>query len=103
MRTVVPTSPPADPVVADARALGAAIRAARTGARVTVLDAAAAIGVSRQTMVNIETGKGAVALPIVLRAAAELGVTLFAVSSADRDVVRRAILNTRGGVVSDGA
>lgn len=102
MRTVVPTSPPVDPVVTDAQALGAAIRAARTGARVTVLEAAAAIGVSRQTFVNIETGKGAVALPIVLRAAAELGVTLLAVPSADRDVVRRAILDARRGA-GDGA
>lgn len=103
MRTVVPVPPPADPAVTDARALGAAIRAARTAARVTVLEAAAAVGVSRQTMVNIETGKGAVALPIVLRAAAELGVTLFAVPAADRDVVRRIILSTRAEATNDGA
>ena len=95
MRTVVPSAPAADPLVADAPALGAAIRHARTSAGITLADAATAIGVSRQTMVNIEAGQGAVALPTVLLAARELGLALFAVPAAEKQTARRALLEAR--------
>jgi len=71
------------------------IRAVRTNARITLADAALACGVSRQTMINIETGRGAVALPLVLQAAKELGVTLLAVPAVERELARRAIDQAR--------
>lgn len=95
MRTVVPLDPPHDPTVLDAASLGAAIRSARTRSRIPLVEAADAIGVSRQTMINIEKGGAGVGLPTVLKAARELGVTLFAVAATEREVVRRAILATR--------
>jgi DNA-binding XRE family transcriptional regulator len=103
MRTVVASSAPADPLILDAHSLGAAIRHARTSAGITLADAALAIGVSRQTMVNIEAGQGAVALPTVLLAARELGVALLAVPGAEKERARRAILAARVKVAGDGA
>ncbi len=95
MRTVIPIDPPYDPTVLDAASLGAAIRSARTRRRIPLVEAADALGISRQTMINIEKGVSGVGLPTVLRAAQELGVTLFAVPAMERDVVREAIMAIR--------
>ncbi len=95
MRTVVPSPMPADPVIDTPTNLGAMVRAARTRAGITLADAAAACGISRQTMINIETGRGGVALPLVLQAAQEMGVTLLAVPSEERELARRAIVAMR--------
>lgn len=103
MRTVVPVDPPHDPMVEDAVALGAAVRAARTQSLLPLVEAAEAMGISRQTLINIETGQGGVSLSTVLRAARELGVSVFAVPSGDREMVRRAILAIRAQEGHDGA
>ncbi|WP_082939138.1 helix-turn-helix transcriptional regulator [Mitsuaria sp. 7] len=101
MRTVVPIDPPDDPMIEDALALGAAVRAARTTARLPLVEAADALGMSRQTLINIETGQGGVSLSTVLKAARALGVSLFAVPSQQREVVRRAIRTARDSKFSD--
>lgn len=95
MRTVVAIDPPDDPTITDAESLGAAIRSARTRSGIALVDAAEALGISRQTLINIEKGGAGVALPSVLKAAHELGVTLFAVPSGEREMVRRAIVAVR--------
>ena len=95
MRRVVVQPFPTDPLVVDAAALGAAIRAARSQAGMTLVDAALSLGLAKQTLADLETAKGSVGLETALRAARELGVALFAVPTADREPVRRAIQKAR--------
>lgn len=95
MRTVVPIDPPVDPLVEDALALGAAVRSARTRARIPLVEAAEAMGMSRQTLINIETGQGGVSLATVLRVTREMGISVFAVPAVERESVRRTIIAKR--------
>jgi len=92
MRRVVPTQFPTDPSIFDAEAIGAMIRAARTGLGMTLADAAVTVGVSKQTLADLETAKASVGLAIALKVAKELGVAVFAVPAGEREPVRRAIL-----------
>lgn len=92
MRRVIPTAFPPDPLCSDAASLGAAIRAARTSSGLTLVEAAMVLGISKQTLSDLETGTGTVNLATALRAAHELGVSVFAVGSEHREPVRRLIL-----------
>jgi len=92
MRRVVPLPFPSDPVVTDAAKLGAAIRAARSNAGMTLVDAALALGISKQTLSDLETAKSSVGLGTTLHVAREMGVALFAVPAGEREIVRRAIM-----------
>lgn len=91
MRRVVAASPPADPAVVDAKAFGAMVRAARTHSGMTLEDAALSIGIAKQTLANLETGKSAVGLETALRAAHQFGVAIFAVPASQREPARNAI------------
>lgn len=91
MKRVVPSSAPADPWMQDPVAFGQAIRAARTAAGMTLVDAAAVVGVSKQTLSDLEKATGSVGLAIALRVARELGVGVFAVQPALREAARQAL------------
>jgi len=91
MKRVVPSPPPADPLTLDPKSFGQAIRAARTAAGVTMLDAAAMMGVSKQTLSDLEKATGSVGLAIALRVARELGVGVFAVQPTQRESARQAL------------
>ena len=95
MRRVSSSSPPEDPWVKTPAELGAAIRAARCAARMSIADAAMLLGIAKQTLSNLETAKGSVGIDTALRAANEFGVSVFAVSAAERELVRRAIQGIR--------
>ena len=92
MKRVVPVPPPFDPWMPDPVAFGHAIRAARTAAGLTLADTAAATGVSKQTLSDLEKATGSVGLAIALRVARELGVGVFAVQPSKREMARRALL-----------
>jgi transcriptional regulator with XRE-family HTH domain len=77
MRKVVAEVFP-DPMIPDAAAFGQAVRAARTGARISLEAAAAALGISKATLGDLEGGRGTVALGTALRVARDLGVAVFA-------------------------
>ena len=100
MKRVVPTPFPADPLVSDAAVLGAAIRSARTGAGMTIDQAAASIGISKQTLSDLETSGATVGLGIALRVARELGVALFVARPGEREVIRRAIPSQPSAVLA---
>ena len=72
--------------------LGAAVRAARTGAGMALRDAAAFVGVAKQTLSDLEHGKPSVSLGVALKIAEGLGVTLFVVAAADRARVRERLV-----------
>lgn len=89
MRRVVKTPFPSDPVLKSASALGAAVRAARTATGMTLEEAALTMGVAKQTLSDLETGKSTVSLGLALKIANDLGVALFLAPAADRERVRR--------------
>lgn len=91
MKRVKPLPPPADFLVPDSKALGAAIRAARCAAGMTLTEAALLLGVARQTLINLETAKSAVSVDTALRAAREFGVSILAVPGGQGESVRRAL------------
>ncbi len=80
----------------DPAAFGQAIRAARTSAGMTLVDAAAALGVSKQTLGDLERATGSVGLTIALRVARALGVGVFAVQPAERESALRALQQSTG-------
>lgn len=91
MKRVVPTLAPSDPLTHDAVAFGQAIRAARTAAGMTLVDAAAALAVSKQTLCDLERATGSVGLVLALKIARELGVGVFAVQPSQREPARQAL------------
>ena len=95
MRRVVPTHFPSDPLLKDAATFGAAIRAARTGAGMTLADAAMTLGISKQTLSDLEKATASVGLATALKVAHELGVAVFASPAGDREPVRRFIIGAR--------
>lgn len=109
MKRVTAISPPADLFVPDGKAFGASIRAARRATGMTLADAALLLGIARQTLANLETGKSSVSLDTALRAAREFGLSLLAVPGGQREGVRRALAGlqvgasgTPGGVPPNG-
>lgn len=96
MRRVITTQFPTDPVVDNAGVLGVAIRAARTSANMTLQDAAAFVGVAKQTLSDLERGKPSVSLGLALKIAEGLGVTLLVVPAAHRTRARQRLLGHNG-------
>jgi DNA-binding XRE family transcriptional regulator len=90
MKRVKPIPPPTDLFVPDSKAFGASIRAARCAANMTLAEASLLLGVARQTLTNLETGKS-ISLETALRAAREFGVCVLAVPGGQREGVRRAL------------
>jgi len=93
MKRVVPSLAPTDPLTLDPQSFGQAIRAARTAAGMTLVDAAAMMGVSKQTLSDLEKATGSVGLAIALKVARELGVGVFAVQPTQREAARQALLS----------
>jgi DNA-binding XRE family transcriptional regulator len=58
----------------------------------TLEAAAAAIGISKQTMLDAEKAGDTVSFGIMLKVARELGVSLFVAAPGQRELVRRAIV-----------
>ncbi|MEY4718977.1 MAG: hypothetical protein RL563_1595 [Pseudomonadota bacterium] len=93
MKRVVPTSFPSDPFLDSPITLGSAIRSARTQAGIRLEDAAMTIGVSLQTLVDIEAGKPGVSIGKILQVANGLGVSLFVIPQSQREIARRRLTN----------
>lgn len=93
MRKVVPLPFPPSLALRSVAELGEFIRAARTQSGLTLEIAALSIGVSKQTMTNIEKNPGTVGCEIVMRAAQALGVSLFAVPSQKKSLAQKILLS----------
>lgn len=91
MKTIKRTAFPANPDLATVQDLGAAVRAARTHSGLTLEHAAVALGVAKQTLQDLEQGRGTVNVGFAIRAARELGLTLFVARTADKERIRRTI------------
>jgi transcriptional regulator with XRE-family HTH domain len=91
MKRVVKVPFPTDPLIAAPKMLGTAIRAGRTESGLTIEEAAMTIGIAKQTLSDIESGKPTVGWGIVLRVATELGVSLFAVPARNQCQIQRLI------------
>lgn len=92
MKRVTPKPFPLDPLVREPKQLGQAIRAARTAAALSQVEAAVALGISKQTLTDLESGKDTVSIGTALRVANELGVSLFVAPAQNRERIRRAVL-----------
>ena len=95
MRRVVKVPFPADPLAQNAATFGEAVRAARTAGGMTIADAALLLGMSKQTLADLETARASVGLATALKVASAFGVGIFAVAPEEREVVRRHILSER--------
>lgn len=93
MGRIVPIPFPSDPAVTNAGVLGAAVRAARTGVGMTLADAAAFVGVAKQTLNDLELGKASVSLGLALKIANGLGVALFVAPATERETIRRRLMS----------
>ncbi len=93
MKRVVPTPFPSDPFLDNPVILGSAIRSARTQAGIRLEDAAMTIGVSLQTLVDIEAGKPGVSIGKILQVANGLGVSLFVIPQNQREIARRRLID----------
>jgi len=93
MKRVVAQSFPTNPGLQTPMDLGIALRAARTTAGLSLDEAALGLGISKKTLLKLEQGAPSVAIGTALHAAAQLGVALFMVPAAHRDLARRKILS----------
>jgi len=85
MRTVTPNPFPTNPELRNVEQLGAAVRAARTQAGLTLADAALTLGVAKQTLSDLERGKPSVGIGLALQIANGLGVALFMTPAGMRE------------------
>jgi transcriptional regulator with XRE-family HTH domain len=97
MKTVTRIDFPAQLQMSSAKELGVAVRSARTGAGFTLAGAAQALGISKQTLSNLELGTGTVTLALAFQALNALGVALFVVPAEESSRVRRALKGTGVG------
>jgi DNA-binding XRE family transcriptional regulator len=77
MKRVKKTPFPSIPILQDAEVLGAAVRACRTEAGMTIDEAAMSLGVAKQTLHDLEMGKPTVGLGLVLKITQGLGLSLI--------------------------
>lgn len=89
MKRVVATPFPTSPELRTPAQLGAAVRAARTQSGLTLESAALLVGVAKQTLSDLETGRPTVGLGIALKVAEALGVALFVAPAGRRTAIRR--------------
>jgi DNA-binding XRE family transcriptional regulator len=87
----VKTTPFPPPSLVTAKEFGRAVRAARTATGMPLTQAAMVVGVATQTLQDIETGTGTVALSTALKVAHELGASFFVIPSRQRSIVAHAI------------
>lgn len=88
MKRVTPKPFPADPCVESLEQLGQCVKAARTQAGLRLQDAALALGVSIQTVVDIEAGRPSVTLGKLMTVLQGLGIDLFALPRGRRELAR---------------
>ena len=91
MKKVKPTPFPGNPVLADAKVVGSAVRAARTAAGMTLAEAAMSIGVAKQTLSNLEAGKPGVGLGLSLKITQALGLGLVVLQRHQQERVCQTI------------
>lgn len=85
MRRVKKTPFPTNPELHETAILGAAVRASRTEAGMTLEEAAMTLGIAKQTLADLERGKPTVSLGTSLKVAREFGLTLFVLRNEDKN------------------
>ncbi len=76
MRAVKPTPFPNHSTVDGPEDIGRLVRAVRTAAGMTLEETALAVQVAKQTLQNLENGRGTVSLGLVFKVLAGLGIQL---------------------------
>ena len=94
MRKVVPLPFPAEPLAMSTMDLGRFARAARTQSGLTLEAAALALGVSKQTLQDMETGKPSVGIGLALHILDGLGIAVFAQPARLKERARRRLMGS---------
>lgn len=97
MKKVIRTQFPSETFLRTPVQLGEAIRASRTKAKMTIVEAAMTIGVAKQTLSDLEHGKPTVSLGITLKIAHELGVSLLMLPAELRSETKFTLL--KAGII----
>jgi transcriptional regulator with XRE-family HTH domain len=87
MRRVKKTPFPKSHWIDHGRILGAAIRASRTEAGISLVEAALALDIPKQTLADIEAGKPSVRFGTYLSVAQAFGLSLFVAQRYKKDSV----------------
>ena len=95
MKTLKPTARPEHPAVADPKALGKFVRAARTAAGLTIEQAADLIGIHKDTLSNLENGKGTVGISIVFRVMNELGLAMLVAQKPEAEALVSILISAK--------
>jgi transcriptional regulator with XRE-family HTH domain len=91
MKTVKKVDFPANLQMSSSKELGLAVRSARTAAGFTLANAAQALGISKQTLSDLELGTGTVTLGLAFQVLNALGVSVFVAPAQENARVRRAL------------
>jgi transcriptional regulator with XRE-family HTH domain len=91
MKTVKKVDFPTQLLMTSAKELGHAVRSARTTSGFTLASAAQALGISKQTLSDLELGTGTVTLGLAFHALNALGLSVFVTPAKEIMRVRRAL------------
>ena len=74
--------------------IGSVIRATRKAAGLTLVDAAALIGIAKQTLGDLERGRSSVGIHIVLKVLNDLGLEILVAPKKEIELAQRIIFYT---------
>jgi len=74
--------------------IGILIRSARKATGLTIVEAAASIGIAKQTLSDLERGRSSVGMHIVLKVLQDFGLGMVIVSKKDVELIQRTLLST---------
>jgi len=92
MRRVVKTKFPLNPLIDELSVLGAAVRASRTEAGMTLAEAAMTLQITPKTLADLESGKPTVSLGIALKVAHGFGLSLLVIRDTELDFVMKTLV-----------
>lgn len=73
----------------DLEQLGLLIRQARKASGLSIVEAAASIGIAKQTLSDLERGRGSVGIQIVLKVIHEFGLRVLVTSKKELEIIWR--------------
>jgi transcriptional regulator with XRE-family HTH domain len=74
--------------------IGILIRSARKATGLTIVEAAASIGIAKQTLSDLERGRSSAGMQIVLKVLQDFGLGMVIVPKKDVELIQRTLLST---------
>lgn len=89
MKTLIALQVNAALPITNVKVLGAILRQARKKSGMTLVDTAESIGITKQTLSDLENGRVSVGINTVLKVVNDLGLCLFAVPRHEQDRIQK--------------